>query len=162
MNIKNTQYNVHKKIYEIYVTGCNIHCKGCHNYKIQDFNEGVEWHERVAMIKHDIAFSVVDTIWILGGEPLDQNIDELVELIKIVKASRKSIVLWTGYAINKVYHLLGENIAMLDYIKCGMYNCNVTDYKYYDEIKSELLSNQCVYSVDGYKLKLLEVDDDKN
>ena len=33
----------------VYVSGCNLHCKGCHNPEAQDFNYGEELTEELIL-----------------------------------------------------------------------------------------------------------------
>ncbi len=105
----------------LFVAGCTHNCKGCFNKEYQDFNYGTEWNPRVEqefldMIKNDR----IDGVNILGGEPLQQTMDNnLASLLSRIKLeTNKPIWLWTGYlledAINysKVVSIL-ENVDVL-------------------------------------------------
>jgi anaerobic ribonucleoside-triphosphate reductase activating protein len=83
----------------LFVQGCSHHCKGCFNSSTWDFNSGKEWTKEIEdkfieICKRDY----IDHVSILGGEPLQQPIEELITLLNRVKTEvRKPIWLWTGY-----------------------------------------------------------------
>ena len=99
----------------LFTQGCDIHCKGCFNSEIWDYNGGTEW-------SHELKKKVIDLcskpqiagLSILGGEPLSpQNIDDLVELCENFKERfpHKDIWLWTGHTFEEL------NAAQLQVIK---------------------------------------------
>ena len=122
MNILTTQYSLERQSLDIYLAGCSgPHCEGCYNPESWSFDEG----ESVLTILPEIMIKIKDfdkiikNISILGGEPLDQDHDELVELIKALQKSGKNIWLYTRNDIDKV----PERIRSLcDYIKTGRYD----------------------------------------
>lgn len=74
----------------VFVSGCPIHCPGCHNPELQDFRIGTILSEH--LIDEVIALLKVDGIKrglsILGGEPLaDENIPGLAFLLLRVRES---------------------------------------------------------------------------
>lgn len=81
MNIIDTQYTLMRKAFEIYVSGCagNPHCEGCHTPWTWDFQIGNSYKETYPKIEKLLrAYTpLIDNIMIFGGEPLDQNIEEL-------------------------------------------------------------------------------------
>lgn len=88
----------------IFVSGCPIHCPGCHNPELQDFHVGTILSEH--LIDKVIALLKVDGIKrglsILGGEPLaDENIPGLAYLLLRVRESLPDcdIWVWTGYTM---------------------------------------------------------------
>ena len=121
MNILTTEYTLKHRAFEIYVAGCNPpHCKGCHNPQSWDFNCGIYWKDKYIDIKNKITRNkhLVKRVWILGGEPLDQDHNQLFELINKLKELDVEIWLWTRYEIDDV----PEKIKQLcDYIKTGRY-----------------------------------------
>ena len=52
-----------------------------------------------------------DYAWILGGEPLDQNLDDLQDLIRRMSHAGLKIVLWTHY-----YSIPEEIASLIDYV----------------------------------------------
>jgi anaerobic ribonucleoside-triphosphate reductase activating protein len=123
MNILATQYTLEFKSLDIYVAGCrgNPHCHGCHNPESWSFNQGKnyteEYYEKLKQKIKDFDL-MIDNIMIFGGEPLDQNHDELLNLLFDLKGFNKKIWLFTRYEIDKI----PEEIKILcDYIKTGKY-----------------------------------------
>lgn len=88
----------------VFISGCPIHCPGCHNPELQDFHVGTLLSEH--LIDEVIALLKVDGIKrglsILGGEPLaDGNIPGLAYLLLRVRESLPDcdIWVWTGYTM---------------------------------------------------------------
>lgn len=85
----------------LFVQGCDRHCFNCFNSETWDFNGGKEWTEETKnkFIKL-IDRPYINRISVLGGEPLaEQNLDEVLSLIKEIRISfpKKTIWLYTGY-----------------------------------------------------------------
>lgn len=158
MKIVNTQYNLENRVLEIYVSGCTIQCPGCHNAKIKDFASGSYYEDKMASILKTVDEDMVEAVHILGGEPLDQDKSALVDMISKIKEvdGEKDIVLFTGYDIETATLKLDEDVNILDYIKCGPYDENVTDTVYIEELGLDLLSNQSVYKVENCVTELVE------
>ncbi len=118
-----TQYSINTKSYEIYLSGCKGSCKGCHNTELKDFNIGEDLTEkRLFNLISDILLfdTLIDNIFILGGEPLDQNISELEYLLSTLKKeTNKKIWLFTRYELNEIPQNI---IQFCDYIKTGHYD----------------------------------------
>lgn len=85
----------------LFVQGCPFHCKNCFNSETWDFNGGKEWTEKTKnKFMELIDRPYIRRISILGGEPLaEQNLDEVLSLIKEIRISfpEKTIWLYTGY-----------------------------------------------------------------
>ena len=79
----------------IYCAGCKHQCKGCHNPKSWDFNNGIMMSTRQIMdiIKQDPFANVTFS----GGDPMFQpeGFTELAEAIRM--ETNKTIWCWTGY-----------------------------------------------------------------
>ena len=85
----------------LFVQGCDRHCFNCFNPDTWDFNGGKEWTEEIKnkFIKL-IDRPYINRISVLGGEPLaEQNLDEVLSLIKEIRISfpEKTIWLYSGY-----------------------------------------------------------------
>ena len=122
MNILSTQYTLEYKSFDIYVAGCsgNPHCASCHNQESWDFNQGIYYKNEFDAINDKITDfdNMIDNIMIFGGEPLDQNIDDLSELLMFLKRFNKNIWLFTRYKLNEV----PDDIKLYcNYIKTGRY-----------------------------------------
>jgi anaerobic ribonucleoside-triphosphate reductase activating protein len=120
MNIAGTQYSLQNKALEIYVSGCDGSCKGCHNPELWNFNIGNPYKSVLPKIINKInEFStLIDNIWILGGEPLQQNWDELYDLLWSLQITKKKIWLFTRENIDNVPTFIKKRC---NYIKCGRY-----------------------------------------
>jgi anaerobic ribonucleoside-triphosphate reductase activating protein len=149
MNILATQYTLTTKSLEIYISGCsgNPHCKNCHNPETWDFNQGDIYNKKYfnnikdKVIKFD---SLINNIMILGGEPLDNNHDELILFLNDLKLFNKKIWLFTRFSILEVPYEITE---LCDYMKCGKYKEDLTvDNNIQFEIKLAT-SNQVIYKI---------------
>lgn len=85
----------------LFVQGCDRHCFNCFNSETWDFNGGKEWTEKTKnKFMELIDRPYIRRISILGGEPLaEQNLDEVLSLIKEIRISfpEKIIWLYSGY-----------------------------------------------------------------
>jgi len=126
MRILSTQYTLATKSFEIYVAGCRgvdgQHCKNCHNPESWNFNQGEVFND--GYFKEKIASKIIEfnllvkNIMIFGGEPLDQPIDELTDMLIKLNELNKPIWLFTRNKIDEVPY---EVKNYCDYIKCGSY-----------------------------------------
>lgn len=118
MKIAGFEYNLNHKALEIYLSGCKgPYCPGCHNIDLWDFNLGWEVEGEVMdSIKKRVKDGMIEQVWILGGEPQDQDIEELNKLLSNIN---KPIVLFTRYTFLK------DNLdtSNLHYVKYGPYGC---------------------------------------
>ena len=95
----------------LFVSGClsnkckEGNCPGCHNKETQKFNCGKEFTSEV---KYEILGAVnhlyVDNFVLCGGEPFDQDIDVLIDLVATVKKlmPEKNIWCYTGYEFEQI------------------------------------------------------------
>lgn len=90
----------------LFVQGCDRHCFNCFNSETWDFNGGKEWTEKTKnKFMELIDRPYINRISVLGGEPLaEQNIDEVLSLIKEIRISfpKKTIWLYTGFEWNSL------------------------------------------------------------
>lgn len=88
----------------IFFSGCRHKCKGCFNEVAQDFNYGNEFNEAVQNEFVEYCKDPnVTTICILGGEPLQQDLSVLLDLIvEIKEVTDKPIWMWTGYTWEEI------------------------------------------------------------
>ena len=123
MNILGTQYTLKHKAFEIYVAGCNgsPHCKECHNPESWDFDRGDLVDDiYLSIIENKIKSfdEIIDNIMIFGGEPLDQKIIELMNLLDWLHQFNKKIWIFTRYDLDEVPLIIKNRC---DYLKCGRY-----------------------------------------
>ena len=125
MNILATQYTLSTKSFEIYVSGCaaNPHCFNCHNPESWDFNNGDKFTQKMLLNwvnKIKDFNNIIDNVMIFGGEPLDNNIEELNSIIEIL-SKLKPVWVFTRYSIENAKVILGSYINNISYLKCGAY-----------------------------------------
>lgn len=125
MNILATQYTLSRKSLEIYLAGCKgdkgVHCTSCHNPETWNFNQGRKYDIKYAsdIYSKVASFSnMIDNIEIFGGEPNDQNLDELKNLLIDLRVLNKNIWLFTRYDFESLPKF---ELELCDYIKCGKY-----------------------------------------
>jgi anaerobic ribonucleoside-triphosphate reductase activating protein len=123
MKIASTQYTLQNNVFEIYISGCNgiPKCIGCHNKELWDFDVGEEYTLKYftkLQQKTKRFENLIDNIMILGGEPLDQNIDEFYHFIIDMKSFNKNLWLFTRYKLEEINKNI---IPYFNYIKCGRY-----------------------------------------
>lgn len=109
--IKNTFVEGYGKRFCIWTQGCSIRCESCANKDTWDFNVGEIW-EVDSLVKKIELENEIDGITILGGEPLDQ-INAISELCTKVKKNGLSVILFTGYCIEKNKKFKNYNINKL-------------------------------------------------
>lgn len=102
--IKNDVCNGKGVCVSIWLQGCPIHCPGCFNKELWDFDGGKEFTvETIEEIKTALfANGVHRNFCILGGEPLcGENLFLTRMLIEEVKKASPSskIYVWTGYVL---------------------------------------------------------------
>ena len=89
----------------LFVSGCNLRCKGCHNAQAWDFSYGNKFTKETE--KEIIDFvnnnSYISGLTILGGEPFDpRNQEILSKFVKRFKEeTNKSIWCYTGYILER-------------------------------------------------------------
>ena len=88
----------------LFVTGCNFHCKGCWNLEAQDFNFGKEYTKEVEdLFISYIKDKHVSGACILGGEPLQQDLNIILNLVKRIKDETGKLVhMWTGFTWEEI------------------------------------------------------------
>lgn len=85
----------------IFLQGCPIHCSGCFNSELWDFNGGREVNDETLNTIHSLVNRpYIKGLSILGGEPLcEENLQTVAALCDIVKAiPDKTVWVYTGYS----------------------------------------------------------------
>lgn len=128
----------------IFFTGCTHMCKGCFNSEIWDFSKGKPFNESAKQIIFDnLSKPQIKGLSILGGEPLQQDHQEMLNFIKEVKEKfpTKDIWLWSGYYFKELDDEKKEIINLCDYFVDGRF--------IQDKASKKLLfrgsSNQTIY-----------------
>ena len=102
----------------LFVSGCPIHCPGCFNADIWDFNSGNEWTPEIKeKFLKLVGRDYIKRVSILGGEPLcNENIKDVMALICEIKDRYpdKQIWVYTGQTIDKIYEPMGMIDVLVD------------------------------------------------
>ena len=92
----------------VWVSGCSIHCPGCHNPESWDFNQGKPWgEEEMELLFNFLNTPYIQGLTITGGNPLENpnehDIRQIIEMVK-TKLPEKDIWLYTGWELpNEVF-----------------------------------------------------------
>lgn len=88
----------------LFVSGCTHNCEGCFNKEQQNFNYGKPFTKEAEDLFISYAKDPhVDSVCILGGEPLQQDLNLMFNLVKRIKAEvDKPIHMWSGYTWEEI------------------------------------------------------------
>lgn len=127
----------------IWFSGCNLRCKNCHNRKLWDSKYGNMYSASTVakLVRASCNKLGTKSVVLLGGEPLQQDKQELLCLCRLLNEAGLKIWLYTGYEFCDI----DKDILKYIYtVKCGRY----IDEKKQDGFPAS--SNQRVYrSIDG-------------
>ena len=138
----------------LWISGCNIHCKNCHNQSTWDFNSGIPFtDDTMQEILYDLSKPYIKGLTLSGGHPLDpHNAPKVLEIVTRVKMvfpnmvfPNKDIWIYTGY--------VWEDIIKDDTLKEILKRTDVlVDGAYIDELRDITLpfmgsSNQRIINV---------------
>ena len=91
----------------LWVSGCSIHCKGCHNPQTWDFGTGLSFNEAAKQEVFEVLNKPhIQGLTLSGGHPLEpNNVEAIYLLIKEIKEkfSKKDIWLYTGYTWEQIF-----------------------------------------------------------
>lgn len=147
LKILGTQQTLNNRAFEIYVAGCNAkpHCPGCHNPESWSYDNGVEYTDEYSseLVEKIMLFGgMITNIWILGGEPMDQEPSDMLDLLISLHYTGRKIWMFTRYEFDKIPNKFKK---YLDYIKTGSYNPDLkTDDKVVRGVKLAT-SNQDIW-----------------
>lgn len=110
-----------KPAFTIWFSGCSQQCKGCYNQKLWDASSGDEYDVDtiISLIDIECGNMDIEDIVLLGGEPLEQEHMELLELSKRLCKLGYRVWLYTGWEIDQVPHGIKQYLYT---IKCGRYS----------------------------------------
>lgn len=96
----------------LWVSGCTMHCKECHNQSTWDFSTGQPFiNDTMNELLNSLIPDYVAGLTLSGGHPLEeQNQQQVADIVKTVKTKypTKTIWLYTGY--------LYENILKMPFV----------------------------------------------
>jgi len=123
MKIAKIQFPVfnpyNKPAVELYVSGCKGKCQNCHNSELWSYDIG-EDTQTIDIRKWKEKRDFFDAISILGGDLLDQDEHEALNLVCYLSLtfSDKELWLFTGYDKDECPGWIWE---IFDYVKVGRY-----------------------------------------
>lgn len=128
-----------KPSFTIWFSGCHFKCKGCQNPELIDGTLGEDFSVRdvISIIRMETTKLDIDDIVLLGGEPLDQNNDDMYNLISTLHSSGKKVWLYTGYEFEDISDYFKKYLYT---IKCGRY---IEDMR--DDSRFPITINQRVF-----------------
>lgn len=130
----------------LWVSGCSLHCRECHNPETWSINSGLQFDDEA---KKDLFEALnkpyIQGITFSGGHPLeDENVETIYNLIIEIKQKfpNKDIWLYTGFKWETIFYpvvtddLNPERDKILDYRKKIVEMCDVViDGKYINELR---------------------------
>lgn len=139
----------------LWVSGCRLYCKGCHNQETWCFNSGSLFDEKAKTELYEaLDKSYIQGVTFSGGHPLEnENLLEIHNLIQNIriKYQTKDIWLYTGLTWENI---MSKNEDITDKLRQVIVSmCDVVvDGKYIDGLKDITLkwkgsSNQRVIDV---------------
>lgn len=112
----------------VYFSGCEHHCKGCHNPETWDYSYGKNVHPN--KIFEQIQDSGLKNVTLSGGDPFAQPLSELLVLLKLLEGY--NIWCYTGYTWEEIKDSHKELLKYIDVLVDGRFN-------------QELKSDDCLY-----------------
>lgn len=144
----------------LWISGCSLNCKGCHNPQAQDKNSGKLFDENAKEELFDsINHEYIRGITLSGGHPLEPyNLKDVVELMKEIKERfpDKDIWVYTGYTFSVVKNKMPDVLQYADVIVDGRYIEELRDIT----LKFRGSSNQHIWIKNGNEWVDTTVDRD--
>lgn len=118
----------------LWVSGCTICCKECHNQSTWDFNAGQPFtNDTMNELLNSLIPDYVAGLTLSGGHPLEkQNQQQVADIVKTVKTKypTKTIWLYTGYLYENILKMpfVARNILpYIDILVDGKYDYTKRD-----------------------------------
>ena len=111
----------------LYVSGCELNCKGCFNKEAQDKNYGYEFDEKTKLKIYkcfEDNYNYLDNLCILGGDPMmEYNYQNILNFVAEFKSKfpSKKIIIWTGYTFDFLIKNRKEILDCIDVICDGKF-----------------------------------------
>lgn len=120
----------------LFVSGCQFHCEDCFNPESWNYNYGKPYtQETTNYILSILQSPYVNGLSILGGDPLWQDEDGIVQLTNLVeqvKSIGKTVWIWSGFTWEQLLGLpqLKQNLVQLcDVMIDGQYKKEFRDLR---------------------------------
>ena len=111
----------------LWVSGCDIRCRNCHNPQTWDFDSGIPFTEETMQeLLYDLSKPYIKGCTLSGGHPLDpRNAPKVLEIVKRVKMvfPNKDIWIYSGYVWEDIIkdETLREILKYTDVLVDGAY-----------------------------------------
>ena len=116
----------------LWVSGCNHHCKGCHNPQTWDVNSGFKFTQgTLEELIEEVDKDYIQGLTVSGGDPLHpNNKSESLRICMFIKKAlpKKDIWLYTGYSWEEIKHL--EGLKYVDVLVDGKFVQELADVNY--------------------------------
>ena len=99
--IQGTEVEGPGKRFGLWVQGCSIHCRGCAEKRLWDFNSGYDMDVKqlFEIIKKDAS---IEGITVLGGEPFEQA-TPLGILLEMCQKANLNVITFNGACVSSIY-----------------------------------------------------------
>lgn len=118
----------------LWVSGCTMRCKECHNQSTWGFNAGQSFtNDTMNELLNSLIPDYIAGLTLSGGHPLEkQNQQQIANIVKTIKAKypTKTIWLYTGYLyenILKMPFVVRNILPYIDILVDGKYDCTKRD-----------------------------------
>lgn len=105
----------------VYFVGCEHHCEGCHNPKLQNIdNEELTWglEEFKKYLKHICDRNHTNKIALEGGDPLHPRNRDFTKVLLDSMHEEYDFIVYTGYG----YDSIKDYVNNAEYVKCGKFD----------------------------------------
>lgn len=114
----------------LFVSGCRLRCKNCHNQQTWDFNSGEPFTTKEEKIILDsLESSHVKYFVVSGGNPVEEeNINKVADLCEKAIEKGKQTICYSGYTIEELIkkYPSGKELSHFNYIIDGTFDMDKT------------------------------------
>lgn len=129
----------------LWVSGCSLHCKNCHNPQTWSPDSGICFDENAKQeLFEELGKDYISGITFTGGHPLERcNVYEILRLTKEIreKFPEKTIWVYTGYALEDLifWNIISEEAYIKDVMEVLHTIDVLVDGRYVDELRDPKL-----------------------
>lgn len=107
--------------FTIWFSGCTQKCEGCYNPRLWNKNAGREYRSETVIftICKECERTDIKDVVLLGGEPMEQDVTGLQNLVSKLKRNGFNIWMYTGWEFDDIP---AQIKGYLYTIKCGRYD----------------------------------------
>lgn len=101
---------------ELFFAGCSVQCAGCHNEELWDKDKYPPVYPYKILCEVEDYLKVAKRVLIMGGEPLEQDMNSMVALLISLKKKCKEIWLFTSH---ELMYVPEQYLNVCDFVKTG-------------------------------------------